>query len=369
MPAVSLLERGHRERNSASGTGRQQANSGAAYATSLATVAKVASLSSRTQLNGRLGYAGSYSVVAQGTGIITALPQVGEVIDEGQVLYRRDEHPVVLLYGSTPVHRSLAEGATASDVTGSDVQQLNRALVRLGYAHGLGLDPHSDEFSWATKVAVERLQDHLGVDQTGRLDPGQVVFLPTAARITAVSATLGAPAPPDTPIMQATSIQPQVSVALDAAQQTQVKAGEKVTITLPSGRTTPGVVSTVGTVATTSSSSSSSGGAGGSPGGLSNSSPTITVDITPSDPNALGTLDQAPVQVTIIAATVKDALAVPVTALLSQPGGQFVVEVVDGDGPHRLIRVETGLFDDADGLVQVTGPGLSAGQRVVVPAS
>jgi len=31
--------------------------------------------------------------------------------------------------------------------------------------------------------------------------------------------------------------------------------------------------------------------------------------------------------------------------------------------------VRPGLFDDAAGMVQVTGPGLSAGQRVVVPAS
>jgi len=31
--------------------------------------------------------------------------------------------------------------------------------------------------------------------------------------------------------------------------------------------------------------------------------------------------------------------------------------------------VTVGLFDDADGLVQVSGSGVSAGQRVVVPAN
>jgi hypothetical protein len=34
---------------------------------------------------------------------------------------------------------------------------------------------------------------------------------------------------------------------------------------------------------------------------------------------------------------------------------------------HHLVAVTTGLFDDADGLVQVSGPGSAAGQRVVVP--
>jgi hypothetical protein len=38
------------------------------------------------------------------------------------------------------------------------------------------------------------------------------------------------------------------------------------------------------------------------------------------------------------------------------------------DRIHRLVPVSLGLFDDADGLVQVTGSGLAVGQRVVVPA-
>jgi hypothetical protein len=31
------------------------------------------------------------------------------------------------------------------------------------------------------------------------------------------------------------------------------------------------------------------------------------------------------------------------------------------------VSITLGLFDDAEGLVQVSGSGLSAGQRVVVP--
>jgi hypothetical protein len=31
------------------------------------------------------------------------------------------------------------------------------------------------------------------------------------------------------------------------------------------------------------------------------------------------------------------------------------------------VPVTLGLFDDADGLVQVSGPGIAAGLRVVVP--
>jgi hypothetical protein len=326
---------------------------GNAAATATATIAR-RSLAARTSLNGTLGYAGDYTIAAQGHGTVTWLPAVGQVIREGQVLYRADGQPVVLLYGSTPAYRALAEGETASDVSGADVAQLNRDLVALGYADSDDLDASSDEFSWATKAGIKALQEHLGVTQTGRLDLGQVVFLPTAARITSVAASLGGPA--GGTIVKATSTTRQVSVNLDANLQSQIKTGQPVTITLPNGRSTPGRVTAVGKVATT-------------PAQGSNSAPTVEVDITPTDAAATGTLDQAPVQVQAITATARHALVVPVNALLALAGGGYAVEVVAADGVHHLVAVQLGLFDDTAGLVQVTGSGLAAGQRVVVPAS
>jgi hypothetical protein len=99
------------------------------------------------------------------------------------------------------------------------------------------------------------------------------------------------------------------------------------------------------------------------------SSPTIAVDVTLTDARATGTLDQAPVQVAITTDTAKDALVVPVTALVALAGGGYADEVAGSDGARRLVAVSLGLFDDSHGLVQVTGTGLSAGQRVVVPSS
>jgi multidrug efflux pump subunit AcrA (membrane-fusion protein) len=76
------------------------------------------------------------------------------------------------------------------------------------------------------------------------------------------------------------------------------------------------------------------------------------------------------VSVSITTASVKDALVVPVNALLALAGGGgYAIEVVDAAGAHRLVPVTLGLFDDAEGLVQVSGSGVRAGQRVVVPAS
>lgn len=160
-------------------------------------------------------------------------------------------------------------------------------------------------------------------------------------------------------MLSATSTTRQVSIALDASEQSEVAVGDKVTITLPNNRTTPGIVSSVGTVATTPSSSGASGSG--------SSSPTITVLVNPTDPAATGTWDQAPVNVTITTGTVTNVLVVPVDALLAQAGGGYAVEVAGANGVHHLELVTLGLSDNADGLVQVTGTGLAAGQRVVVP--
>ena len=73
--------------------------------------------------------------------------------------------------------------------------------------------------------------------------------------------------------------------------------------------------------------------------------------------------------VAITTASVSDALVVPVAALLALANGGYAVELVAADGTHSLVGVTLGLFDDADGLVQITGSGVQAGARVVVPGS
>jgi hypothetical protein len=45
------------------------------------------------------------------------------------------------------------------------------------------------------------------------------------------------------------------------------------------------------------------------------------------------------------------------------------VEVIGAGAASHLVPVSLGLFDDADGLVQVTASGLTAGQKVVVPST
>lgn len=293
---------------------------------------------------------------------ITAVPPAGAVIGRGQQVYGLDGAPVPLLYGTTIPWRALSLGVD----DGPDVAQLQRNLVALGFGDGGTAGPH---FSAGTADAVKRWQASLGQPQTGEVQLGAYVVEPGPIRAVAVAARLGQPAQPGAAILQASSTDRQVVVDLDATQQSAVRAGDSVTITLPDSSTTPGVVSSVGAVATAPQDSAAAGGSGSSGSSGSAATPTITVTITPTRPAATGRLDQAPVTVAIKTATVHNALVVPVTALLALAGGGYALETVPPrGGPHQLIGVRLGLFDDADGLVQVTGSGLAAGQQVVVPA-
>jgi hypothetical protein len=304
-------------------------------------------LASQTPVDATLGYAGSYSVTGKGGGTLTWLPSAGQVIDQGQVLYRTDNGvPVVLLYGRVPAWRALDEG-----VTGADVTQLNDDLVRLGYASSADISALGwDYYSWETAYAVQLLEEHLGVSSpSGSLSLGSVVFEPRALRVSQVTGSLGGLA--SGPVLAATSDRHVVTIALDAAQQSQVRAGDAVTVTLPDGGSTPGMITSVGKVAS---------GSGGSA--------TIPVTVSLTHPAAAGSLDEAPVTVEITTGSVGNALTVPVGALVAQASGGYAVEVIGARVTRHLVPVTVGIFDDNAGLVQVTG-ALTPGQRVVVPAS
>jgi hypothetical protein len=369
--------------------GRASLNAGGvSYGTSTWTVTRQ-SLTSQTQQDATLGDSGSYSVVNQaqapsagsgsstgsgpggsgnsGGGTYTSLPATGALARQGQVLYAVSGAPVVLLYGTTPAYRDMTEGDAGADVT-----ELNTDLVTLGCltAADLGARSGWDYFSAETAYGVQQLQARLGVTQTGSLDLGAAVFLPSAIEVTGLGSgvVLGGPATSGQVALTASSTTPQVTIDLDASLQGDMRAGEPVSITLPDGSDTPGVVSSVSTVATSSTGGSGGSGSGGSGSGGSGNSATVTVEVSLDHPSAAGSLNQAPVEVTITTGSVSNALVVPVDALLAQSSGSYAVEVIGSGGRRYLVPVTLGLFDDAAGLVQVTG-NLTPGQKVVVPGT
>jgi peptidoglycan hydrolase-like protein with peptidoglycan-binding domain len=294
-----------------------------------------------------------YSVINQAQGVYTELPEIGDKIGCGEVLYRVDEHPGLLLCGAVPAYRALHTGDA-----GEDVRQLNRNLHELRYdakAH-VDIEPTERAFTAKTEKALEVLQRNKGLAVTGVLAGGDAVFLPEPVRIAKVSGEPGAPAQPGAPILSATSNALQVQVNFEPSQQSQVKTGEEAQITLPGNTVVTGKVVGFGRVAEAPAGQGSGA-----------AEATIPTYISLDDPRKARGLDRAPVQVDITTAGVESALSVPVTALVGKSGGGFAVELVRAGGRRELVAVTVGLFDTGGGRVQVEGD-LRAGDRVVVPS-
>jgi hypothetical protein len=283
-----------------------------------------------------------YSVINQARGVFTRLPETGDEVDCGEVLYRVDDEPVLLLCGTVPAYRALH----VHDA-GRDVRQLNRNL----HVRGAG-----GTFTRKTEKALEALQRRKGVHADGSLGVGDAVFLPEAVRIAKVTGQLGGSARPGAQVLKATSDTLHVQVNLDPSEQRQVERGDRAQITLPGNTTVTGKVVRFGRTAQAAAGQDSSA-----------ADATIPTSISLDEPGRAHGLDQAPVQVDITTAGVDDALSVPVTALVGKSGGGFAVEVLRAGERRELVAVRVGLFDTAGGRVQVEGD-LREGDRVVVPS-
>jgi hypothetical protein len=450
--------------------------------------------------SGTLGYADTRNVINRLSGTITWLPASGTVIAQGQDLFHVDATPVVLLNGSTPAYRALS----STDSAGPDIGQLKADLRALGYDPS-GAIGSGDAWDGATTAAVNRFQAAHGLTQTGSLELGRVVFLPSPRRVGTLLVSVGssgggggatsngtgsttgastgsgsttgasargstgtvqtipaayvtsaaaptsappattpntgtttpttttpttptpttptpgtgttAPAKPvtkprkksskpktrqptssgggsggstgrtaagsssgaaarsaasssasgtgaaaaagsgsaSTPVMTTSATRQVVTVAIDTGKASVARAGERVTVQLPSGANIHGSVTSVGKVAQSTSSSTGSGGGGGSSSG-SGATLSVTIAVSAGGQH----LDQAPVTVLFEQSRVRNVLAIPVTALIATPGGGFAVEVVDASGHHQ-VPVTPGLY--TSGYVQIDG-AVQEGEQV-----
>lgn len=156
-----------------------------------------------TTLTGSMTYATSTPVTAMADGTITAAVSDGDTVARGDVLYELNAQPVTVFYGDLPLYRPLAEGGE-----GEDVAILEANLAALGYHLDTDDDTDPEDladdeaefdtgftvdgvFDAATADAVRRWQDDLGVDDTGVVNPTDVVVVDGPATASAVAIERG----------------------------------------------------------------------------------------------------------------------------------------------------------------------------------
>jgi multidrug efflux system membrane fusion protein len=345
-------------------------------------------LSESSTVDGTLGYGTTLELYDRLGGTFTWLPSVGAVIRRGGTLWRIDDLPVVLMYGSVPAYRTLKQGVSG----GPDVIELNQNLIDLGYDPD-GAITDDESFGEATAVAVKRWQKAEGLSETGEVELGRVVFAPGSRRVTEVKVTLGQDPPgaegspdnhkgkpakeepaKDSPskespgaesgadagevVLTTTSIQQIVQLKVKPEQQQLARLGESVTVLLPGGGQAPGRVTEVGTVASEASS------AGDEPKGNSDESGESTIPVTIALDRHVAHLDQAPVSVELVKSVRRNVLTVPAAALIATAGGSYAVEALASSRGRRVtVPVTPGMF--ADGYVQVEGAGVHEGLTVI----
>ena len=327
--------------------------------TGTATVTRT-DLRTTAQVPGTLGYTGTYTVYWQGSpasggsSTVTWLPEPGRLITRGKRVFAVDNRPVRLFYADRPTWRALELGVTA----GPDVRAVERNLVALGHATTANLTVDG-RFTAATAAALRRWQRATDQRVTGRLALGAVTFQPGSLRVTTVAAKVGGPAAGEAggPLLSGTSSKVGVTLAVPVDQTHLVRRGDAVTVTLPGGDTVPGRVTTLSTVASTPSEAEL---------GRGEQLPSVPATVTLGRRVAAAELDQAPVEVNVVAESVEGVLAVPITALVALAGGGYGVYLLDA-GARRLVGVTPGLFSET--LVQIDGDGLREGATVEVPAS
>lgn len=274
--------------------------------------------------------------------LATAMPDVGDRFETGDVAYEIDTDPVVVIVGDVPMDRVLAEGVD----DGPDIELLEETLVSLGYdAEGdLEIDEHFDEH---TASALADWEDELGIEPDGVVWLGQFVVVPAGSEVNDVVAERGDTLQAGETVFELGVSTRTVTGVIDETDADLVAVGDTVEIAA-GDQTTTGVVVSIDDPQA-------------NPADNATATVTFTIEpVTAIDIDA--TTARLDVEVTITTRLAQDVVTVPATALISTGDGGYAVEVVRGD-TTAFVAVEPGAF--ADGMVEVTG--IDAGTAVVVP--
>lgn len=274
-------------------------------------------------------------------GVVTGVEvDPGEGVAQGTVLYTVDLRPVVIGRGAVPAFRDLSEGAS-----GQDVGQLQQLLADLGFYRG-AVDGKARS---ATASAIKAWQKSLGMEQTGVVLAGDVIFVPSLPmRVTLDSelvfrgATLGG----GETVLSGLPTEPNFTIPVSDAQAAMMKTGTRVEILSPEGE--------VWTAFTGEQSRDTESG-------------TVTVQLSGRDGQAIcgdqcaqvPLSGQATLSSTIVTVETVAGLVVPSSALVS--GADSQVSVIDGTGSRIPVTVTAA----AQGMSVVEG--VEEGTKVRVP--
>lgn len=278
----------------------------------------------------------------QAAGIVTAVEvTAGDEAAQGSVLYYVNQRPVVVAAGTVPAFRAIGEGAH-----GADVEQLQQMLTATGFYAG----DVDGQVRWGTIVAIREWQRSLGLEQTGIVELGDVIFVPTLPTRVSLDTDVIARDRAVTggeQVVRALPATPVFTVPVTDAQAAMVPAGTVVEITAPEGQIWTAVAADQV---------------------RDEQSQTVIISLTGTDdgPICADQCSQIPVATQsrlpsqIVTVPTVEGLVVPSAALVTDAGGQ--VAVIDSAGT----RMQVSVVASARGVSVIEG--IDQGTSVRVPA-
>jgi hypothetical protein len=243
------------------------------------------------------------------------------------VIYRLDGRPTVVVPGTISAWRAIDEDTS----DGIDVLQLETFLGSAGFdADGdLDVDSTVDD---ATIEAIEDWQTSLGIEPTGRIEFGEVVFLPDKVTVVATDVKVGAVLESGDAVLDVRTGTPYVDVDTDASW---VSLGSEVSVSLD-GQSTKGTVTTFS-------------------GGIARVSLPATTTAR----------DGSTATVTLQRTKVDGALLVPASAILRADAAGPTVQV-RRDDTWKTVRVEVLAAANGTAAIKATSGGeLAEGEEVL----
>ena len=128
-------------------------------------------LAKKEEYNGTLRQTDKKILNSPTNGVVTFLPKEGSIVNFGEVLFIIDNKPVILLQGSTPFYRTL----DLNSDPGVDIQQVEEALVYLGYADSTFVP--DEVFDEQTSKMLNTLYIDYGIDTKSEITPTEQVLI------------------------------------------------------------------------------------------------------------------------------------------------------------------------------------------------
>ncbi len=283
--------------------------------------------------------------VNMATGFVTSVDWTESGAKEaksGDTLYTVDMRPVVVAQGSVPLYTSVETGDT-----GELVSQIQAFLQQAGWYDG----EVDGVFGSELRRAVVSWQRHMGVEATGVLRAGDLVFVPSLPSYLALngdSVTVGATLAGGENAVRVLNDAPSFSLVVTSEQSGLIPDGAAVTMSSPDGDRWH---------ATAGTRTVSSDGTGSVTIELEGDS--ICADQCAKVPFGDATLLSS--DITVVATT--SGLVVPGAAISTDAGGQTMVVGSTGQ------RIPVAVRATARGMSVVEGEGISSGMMVQIPVS